>query len=80
MFCLLLLHLREVLPLLLMPWSPLLVVLLARVRQLWHDPLARFLLLWAGFVFGLFSFSGTKLPHYMLYGAAPLALLMARSG
>ena len=66
------------LPLLLLPWSPLLVVLLGRARSLWRDPLARFLLLWAGFVFGLFSFSGTKLPHYMLYGAAPLALLMAR--
>ncbi len=66
------------LPLLLLPWSPLLVVVLARARALWREPLARFLLLWAGFVFALFSASGTKLPHYMLYGVAPLALLMAR--
>lgn len=67
-----------VLPLLLLPWSPLLVAVLARARRLWREPLARFLLLWAGFVFALFSASGTKLPHYMLYGVAPLALLMAR--
>lgn len=67
-----------VLPLLLLPWTPLLVAVLARARSLWRDPLSRFLLLWAGFVFGLFSASGTKLPHYMLYGVAPLALLMAR--
>ncbi|MEN9904975.1 MAG: hypothetical protein RLZZ555_1540, partial [Pseudomonadota bacterium] len=67
-----------VLPLLLLPWSPLLVAVLARVRALWRDPLSRFLLLWAGFVLALFSASGTKLPHYMLYGVAPLALLMAR--
>ncbi len=66
-----------VLPLLLLPWTPLLVAVLARARTLWRDPLSRFLLLWAGFVFALFSASGTKLPHYMLYGVAPLALLMA---
>ena len=67
-----------VLPLLLLPWSPLLVAVLARARALWREPLARFLLRWAGFVFALFSASGTKLPHYMLYGVAPLALLMSR--
>lgn len=67
-----------VLPLLLLPWTPLLALVLLRARSLWHDPLSRFLLLWAGFVLGLFSLSGTKLPHYMLYGLAPLALLMAR--
>lgn len=67
-----------VLPLLLLPWTPLLVLVLTRVRPLWRDPLSRFLLLWAAFVLGLFSLSGTKLPHYMLYGLAPLAMLMAR--
>ena len=67
-----------VLPLLLLPWTPLLVAVLAQARTLWRDPLSRFLLLWAGFVLALFSASGTKLPHYMLYGVAPLALLMAR--
>lgn len=67
-----------VLPLLLLPWTPLLAGVLAHARTLWRDPLSRFLLLWAGFVLALFSASGTKLPHYMLYGVAPLALLMTR--
>ena len=67
-----------VMPLLLLPWSVLLVPLLARVRRLWVDDTSRFLLLWAGFVIGFFSVSGTKLPHYVLYGMAPLVLLMAR--
>ena len=67
-----------VLPLLLLPWTPLLALVVGRARKLWSDPLSRFLLLWAAFVLGLFSLSGTKLPHYMLYGLAPLALLMAR--
>jgi 4-amino-4-deoxy-L-arabinose transferase-like glycosyltransferase len=40
--------------------------------------LDRFLLLWFGFVFVTFSFSDTKLPHYMVYGITPLFLLMAR--
>jgi 4-amino-4-deoxy-L-arabinose transferase-like glycosyltransferase len=67
------------LPLLLLPWSALLVPVLARVRRLWAEPLARFLLLWAGFVLVFFSLSGTKLPHYALYGITPLALLAGRA-
>ena len=66
-----------VLPLLLLPWSALLVPLVARLRALWALPLPRFLLLWAGFVLVFFSFSGTKLPHYALYGATPLFMLIA---
>jgi hypothetical protein len=37
-----------------------------------------FLWLWFAFVFLFFSFSSTQLPHYILYGATPLFLLMAR--
>ncbi len=66
------------LPVLLWPWAPLMVLVLRRVRALWAEPLARFLLLWGGFVLGFFSLSGTKLPHYVLYGASPWLLLMAR--
>jgi 4-amino-4-deoxy-L-arabinose transferase-like glycosyltransferase len=65
-------------PLLSMPWAPLLVAVVARSRSLWRDPLARYLLVWGAFVFVFFSLSGTKLPHYMLYGYGPLALLMGR--
>ena len=65
-----------VLPLLLLPWSPWCVRLLGNVRTQWTDPLQRFLWIWVLFVLGFFSLSGTKLPHYMLYGLAPLVLLI----
>lgn len=67
-----------VLPLLLLPWSALLVPLIWRAGRLWAEPLPRFLLLWAAFVLVFFSFSGTKLPHYLLYGFSPVVLLCAR--
>ncbi len=66
------------LPLLMLPWTALLLPLLARLRRLWGDPADRFLLLWAGFVLVFFSASGTKLPHYGLYGITPLAMLAGR--
>ena len=66
------------LPLLLLPWSALLLPLLARLRSLWREPADRHLLLWAGFVLVFFSASGTKLPHYALYGLTPLAMLAGR--
>lgn len=68
-----------VLPLLMLPWTPLLGLVLARGRTLWREPLARYLLGWAGFVLVFFSLSGTKLPHYALYGVTPLALLAGRT-
>ena len=67
-----------VLPVLLLPWTALLPTLLRRLPQLWADSLSRWLLLWAGFVLVFFSLSGTKLPHYLLYGMPPLALLLGR--
>ena len=69
-----------VLPLLMLPWSALLVPVLARLRGRhghWGAAPGRFLLLWAGFVLVFFSLSGTKLPHYVLYGIVPLGLLGA---
>lgn len=39
--------------------------------------LKRFGWLWFGFVLVLFSFSGTKLPHYLNYGLVGLILVMA---
>jgi 4-amino-4-deoxy-L-arabinose transferase-like glycosyltransferase len=64
------------LPLLLLPWSVLLPALLARARRVWREPLGRYLLLWCCFVVVFFSLSGTKLPHYVLYGSVPLLLLL----
>jgi 4-amino-4-deoxy-L-arabinose transferase-like glycosyltransferase len=50
---------------------------MAKCPQWWRDSLGRYLMVWAAFVLVFFSMSGTKLPHYMLYGFAPLAVLAA---
>lgn len=63
-------------PLLLLPWSGLFFNALARVRSDVHDPLRRFLWIWFGFVLAFFSLSGTKLPHYVLYGCTPLFIVI----
>ncbi len=65
------------LPVLSMPWTPLVVAAMAQCPQWWRDSLGRYLMVWAAFVLVFFSLSGTKLPHYMLYGFAPLAVLAA---
>lgn len=65
-------------PLLLLPWSGLLWRTIKHVPADWRDPSSRYLLLWFAFVFVFFSLSGTKLPHYLLYGMTPLFLLAAR--
>jgi 4-amino-4-deoxy-L-arabinose transferase-like glycosyltransferase len=72
-----LLYYFPVLLLLALPYTALIVPLAARVRTLWRSDLEAYLLLWFAFVFVFFSLSGTKLPHYVLYGYTGLALLMA---
>jgi 4-amino-4-deoxy-L-arabinose transferase-like glycosyltransferase len=67
-----------VLPLILLPFTGWFLRLVPAWKRFWADPLDRFLLLWFVAVFVFFSFSGTKLPHYVLYGAPPLFILMAR--
>jgi len=62
-----------------LPFTGLILRGLAPLRTLWADELARFLLLWFAFVFVFFSLSGTKLPHYIIYGYTPLFLLAARA-
>ena len=64
-------------PFLLLPWSGPFFATLRRVVGDYRSDLHRFLWFWAGFVFIFFTLSGTKLPHYMLYGATPLFLLIA---
>lgn len=63
-----------------LPFTALLVPVAARWRTLWRDDLQAYLFLWFAFVFVFFSFSGTKLPHYVLYGYTGLAVLMALHG
>jgi 4-amino-4-deoxy-L-arabinose transferase-like glycosyltransferase len=68
--------------LLLLPYSGLFLRTLAALRhpgRLRAAPsLDVFLWCWFLFVFVFFSLAGTKLPHYLLYGATPLFILMAR--
>jgi len=64
--------------LILLPHTALFLKTLARIRRATRSDLELFLWLWFGFVFLFFSVSSTQLPHYLLYGATPLFLLMAR--
>jgi len=60
-----------------LPFTALLAPVAMRIRAIWRDDLQCFLLLWFAFVFAFFSLSGTKLPHYLLYGITGLVVLMA---
>ena len=64
--------------LLLLPWTGLFLRTLPGLRRIKASPLDCFLWCWFGFVFVFFSLAGTKLPHYLLYGATPLFILMAQ--
>jgi 4-amino-4-deoxy-L-arabinose transferase-like glycosyltransferase len=61
----------------LLPYTTVALTTLARLRTLLRDPLNQYLLLWAGFVVVFFSLSGTKLPHYVIYGYTGLIVVMA---
>lgn len=63
-----------------LPFTALLFPAGRRIREIWRDDLQAYLLIWFAFVFVFFSFSGTKLPHYILYGYTGLAILMAVHG
>ncbi len=63
----------------LLPHTGLLLSALGRLRVLWENPLLRFGLLWFLLVLTLFSFSGTKLPHYVYYGYGGLVVILADS-
>ncbi|NTW69408.1 MAG: glycosyltransferase family 39 protein [Chlorobiaceae bacterium] len=63
----------------LMPFTGLLFTVLFNLKKLFANRENRFLLIWFGFVFIFFSLSGTKLPHYVIYGYTPLFMLMARA-
>lgn len=46
-----------------------------KIREIFKSDLEIFLFVWFAFVFLFFSFSGTKLPHYVIYGYTPLFIL-----
>ena len=61
----------------LLPHTGLLLLALTRLKSVWRDELLRFGLLWFLLAFLVFSFSGTKLPHYVYYGYGGLVLILA---
>jgi len=61
----------------LLPYTTVALTTLGRLRGLLRDPLNQYLLLWTGFVVAFFSLSGTKLPHYVIYGYTGLIIVMA---
>lgn len=68
------------LPVLLVGTLPFTSLLFASIRNLRNwvtDDLHLYLTVWFLFVFLFFSFSGTKLPHYVIYGYTPLFIIMA---
>jgi 4-amino-4-deoxy-L-arabinose transferase-like glycosyltransferase len=62
---------------LLLPYTGLFIRVLPTVRKMRDKPLDTFLWCWFLFVLVFFTFAGTKLPHYLLYGISPLFVLMA---
>jgi 4-amino-4-deoxy-L-arabinose transferase-like glycosyltransferase len=61
----------------LMPFTVFLLRPLTNIRAAWQDDLKLFAWLWFAFVFVFFTISGTKLPHYIIYGYTGLFILMA---
>ena len=59
------------------PYTTVLINSFSRIKTIWRDELGRYALLWFLFVFVFFSLSGTKLPHYVVYGYGGLFILMA---
>ncbi len=60
-----------------LPYTAALFLVLRRIPALIKDDLSLYLLFWFGFVFLFFSFSSTKLPHYVVYGYTAMTILMA---
>lgn len=63
-------------PLLWMPWTPLLLVWWRRIGSIWRDDATRRAMIWVAFVLVFFSLSSTKLPHYGIYAAPGMVVLL----
>ncbi|WP_198034464.1 ArnT family glycosyltransferase [Dyadobacter tibetensis] len=59
----------------LMPFTGVILQSLRPLGKLFSDRWFSFLLIWFLFVFVLFSLSGTKLHHYIIYGYTPLCVI-----
>ncbi len=61
----------------LLPFTYLFVKSLRDMGEWFREASTRYLLLWFLFVWLFFSFSGTKLPHYVIYGYTAIFILSA---
>ncbi len=61
-----------------MPFTSVLISAIKNARG-WFEDKNLFFSIWFIFVFVFFSLSGTKLPHYVIYGYTPLFILMAQN-
>lgn len=59
------------------PYTAVLISTFIKAKDYWQENLTRYALIWFGFIFLFFTFSATKLPHYMIYGSSGLFILMA---
>jgi 4-amino-4-deoxy-L-arabinose transferase-like glycosyltransferase len=60
-----------------LPFTTVLIRALWNFRRLLRNEFTLYALLWFLFVVGFFSLSGTKLPHYVLYGLTGMFVVMA---
>ncbi|TAM11283.1 MAG: glycosyltransferase family 39 protein [Nevskiaceae bacterium] len=65
-------------PLILLPFTALVVPVFKRGFGRRPEPLDGYLCLWFGVTFVIFTFSGTQLPHYLLYGCTGLFVLFGK--
>ncbi len=61
----------------LLPWTTLFIKYLVKIKNHIKKEFFLYGSIWFFFVFVFFSLSGTKLPHYVIYGYTPLFLFMA---
>ncbi|HEX7381216.1 MAG TPA: glycosyltransferase family 39 protein [Nevskiaceae bacterium] len=65
-------------PLILLPFTALVVPAFRHGIRRSADPLDAWLLLWFAVTFVIFTFSSTQLPHYLLYGCSGLFVLLGK--
>ncbi len=67
-----------VFPLIILPFTGLLVRPLKRLKYHWAQPFDRFCLIWMAIILALFSVSQTQLPHYVMNAVVPFTLLTGK--
>jgi len=59
----------------LLPFTAIILKSITKINFIWSKKWLSYLMIWFCFVFILFSISGTKLHHYIIYGYSPLCVL-----